>query len=47
MAEERSQMATGPAIVIGILILAGMLFFLLFLGHGAEIANKSTKFPWP
>lgn len=47
MAEEKTQMATGPAIVIGVLLLSGMLFFILFLGHGAEIANKNVKFPWP
>ncbi len=39
MAEERAQMATGPAIVGGVIILAGLLFFIIFLGEGAESAN--------
>jgi hypothetical protein len=42
MAEERSQMATGPAIIGGIAILAGLLFYIIFLGQGAEKANHMT-----
>ncbi len=39
MAEERTQLATGPAIVGGVVILAALLFFIIFLGQGAESAN--------
>jgi hypothetical protein len=39
MAEENPQMATGPAIVGLVLTVAAGLFFIIFLGQGAESAN--------
>ena len=42
MAEERSQLATGPAIIGGIAIITVLLFFIIFLGQGAERANHMT-----
>ena len=54
MAEARQQMATGPAIVILVLVVAGGLMFLIFLGYSAESANHmkawlpgSASHLWP